>query len=606
MNKTIKVMAISVVAAFFFALPLAAQTVLNVEGDPASNLRKSTVTLYKTDVDNFLSVNNWSSVSLDNKWFGYLHSTGGLSPNFRANVGYATKVGDLYLGLRYNGNIFQDTGGGYTKQVTLNPAYDEVTQQLTSLTETTAAWPAARWHSSTNQLDVLIGVAGQGIKVGFFESMAVRPDGYTSRAITKTDTRDGNIQYQNEPVEFSQFQGNLLPSVQWGTLLNVSGLTVKPRAGVSFLIYQNELVDNYYAGYTAFNGKPIAPRTLTRAAGNNNGYLQPEITVGADLGLPKKDNLATTFTLNYAVNFNVYDNDYSASGFSGKAAGPVSWGGAVATNYTETTTSISGKRTQTQTTLGFNDTSRSQHTITPIVTLDKTVSDALSLGLKIQAPITVTSTANEISTEIRRHTTVWNYAATNSADAKTVTEYTQHTPGNLTEITEFKLIPSVRIGARYHLFPGRFTVNAGIQLDPFGSDADNGWTNTVTKQTRNGTGQRTTETVKNGDGVVTSKTDTTTLGAGGAYNDVSTVQNTFAGFSGRIGAGFLFNFNENMALDFFANTGALSTTWSVDMASVNVMFTFKFGKSPRAAVERTNVERPVVAAQEENVNEENN
>jgi hypothetical protein len=594
MNKTFKVMAISAVAALVLALPLAAQSYDTAPaGAPTSNLRNATATLYKTDVDNFLNVNNWSTVNLDG-WFGFLQ---GPTPTagFRANAGYATKVSDIYLGFRYYGNIFQDTGGNET--VILNPEYDQDTQQLTSLIETTA-YPD-RWRNSTNQLDILIGVAGQGIKVGFFEGMGVRP--YKNRNFIKTDYQNGNIRYEGEVIDYSSFQGYLLPSVQWGTLLNVSGLTLKPRAGVLFNIYRNTLVDNNYDAYTAFNDKPVAPRTVNRS-GNRYGYLQPEISIGADLGLPKKDNLGTTFTLDYKVNFNVYDNDYSDSGFSGTAAGPVSWTGS-----NETTTSISSKTTTKTQTLTFggngtdtNYTTRSSHTVTPIVTLDKTVTDSLSLGLKIQTPITVTATSRDRYTETKTIRTEWDYDATNSADAKTVTETTVHTPNGLTEQTIFNLAPSVRIGARYHLIPGRFTVNAGVQLDPCA------WTRTTTTSSRNGDGARTTSTTKNGDGVVIGKTDTTDYNggapAGGA--DYSSVNSKWDAFSGRVGAGFLFSFNENMALDFFANTGAFSAAgdaWNINLTTVNVMFTFKFGAKPRASVER-----PVVAAQEETVNEDNN
>jgi hypothetical protein len=623
MNKTVKVIAISVVTAFFFALPLTAQTTDTAPaGAPTSNLRNATASLYKTDVDNFLNVNNWSTVNLDG-WFGFLQ---GLTPtpsnNFRGNLGYATKLNDLYLGFRYYGNIFQDTGGAVTN--TLTPRYDPDTQQLIQLTETTnyQTNAANRWLQSTNQFDVLIGVAGMGIKVGFFESMAVRPtDGWAPRNFTKIDYKNGNIAYEGEVIDYSSFQGYMQPSVQWGTLLNVSGLTLKPRAGVSFNIYQNTLIDNYYANYTVFNGKPVTPKDVNRS-GNNYGYLQPVFTVGADLGLPKKDNLGTTFTLDYAVNFNAYNNDYGDGGFSGSAEGPVSWTGS----RTETT-SISGRTTtETQTVLftggnttpANNDlyTTRSQHTITPVVTLDKTVTDSLSLGLKIQAPITVTAFSRDRYTDAKTIRTDWNYDATNSADAKTVTETTVHTPYGLTEETEFKLAPSVRIGARYHLIPGRFTVNAGVQLDPMGT----GWTHTTTTTSRNGgDGARTTETVKNGDGVVISKTDTTAAfnyeGTPNGGTDSSSVNSTWNAFNGSVAAGFLFNFNENIALDFMVNSGITSTNWWLNLTNVNVMFTFKFGSKAKAGnsaavqstnVQSSNVQSSNVAPREENVNENNN
>jgi hypothetical protein len=147
---------------------------------------------------------------------------------------------------------------------------------------------------------------------------------------------------------------------------------------------------------------------------------------------------------------------------------------------------------------------------------------------------------------------------------------TVHIPEGLTETATFRIAPSVRIGTSYNLIPNRFTVNAGVRLDPFS------WTHTTTTQSRNGDGIRTTSTTKNGDGVVTSRTDTTDFqlanANGGIYTDISTVNSTWAGFSGRVGAGFLFNFNENIALDLLATT----TNFNLNLTNVNVMLSFKF------------------------------
>jgi hypothetical protein len=602
MNKTIKVIAISVVAALFFALPLAAQTYdASPAGEPTSNQRNATATLYKTDVDNFLNVNNWSAVNLDG-WFAFLH---GSAPNgFRGNIGYATKVSDLYLGFRYYGNIFQNTGGNET--VTLNPTYNQDTQQLTSLTETTA-YPN-RWHNSTNQFEVLIGVAGMGIKVGFYESFAARPSdqysptdavsGNTMRDLVKTDNQNGYIDYSGVPIEYSRLYGLMQPSIQWGTLLNISGLTVKPRVGFALNIFQNTLIDNYYAPYTEFNGTPTQPKNEIRGNGNNSGYLQPVISAGADITLPKKDNLGTTFTLNYAVNFNAYDNDYSASGFSGTAAGPVSWSQA----STTTTTSINGDSKTTTASLSFNDTVSSTHSITPIITLDKTVIDGLNLGLAIRAPITITSGSTDTYSETRTISEVRDFTATNSADAKTVTETTVYNPNGLTETSRFNIASSVRIGAKYNLIPKRFTVNAGVQLDPCS------WTYSTSTRSRNGTGQRKTETVKDGDGVVTSRTDITEFEG---FSDVSSATSTWSPLSGAVAGGFVFSFNDNIALDFMANAGWTNNdsytaqNWSLNLTTVNVMFTFKFDSKAKSGGDTAAVQSRNVAAQEANVDENN-
>jgi hypothetical protein len=575
MNKKFKVLALSAIIALGLALPLAAQavnitnpvgTVLQGVADPISNQRNATATLYKTDVDNYLNVNNWSGVEFE-KWFGFLHGSGITLPGIRANLGYATKVGGLYIAARYWGNVFQQTTGA--ESVTLAPTYDPVTHALTQLVETTA-YPADKYRNSNNHLDVLIGVAGQGIRLGFFEAMAFNAaDGLSTRSFIKTDSQNGQIRYQNEVDEYTQYSGNLRPSLQWGTLLNVSNLTIKPRAGAAFNIYMNKQFDSFYADYYTFEGRIVGTKVLSHGAGNSSGYLQPIFTVGADIGLPKKDTLATTFTIDYLMNFNIYNNDYSASGFDGTTKGPVSW-----TVYTPTiTTSLNAQTTNVTSTLTFNDSKGMYHRIAPKVTLDKAVTDGLKVGLIVQVPVTITTTSSDQYREQKTFNEIIDYTATNTAEAVTTTNTTVHTPDGLTETTVFTVNPELRVGASYAFIPGRFTVNAGVKLDP------TVLTHTKTTQSRNGDGVRTTTTITDGNGVVTSKTDSTPdLGTGVAYNDVSTVNSVWSALACSVGGGFLFSFNENVALDLWANSGNFGseTGWSVNAASVNVMLTFKF------------------------------
>jgi hypothetical protein len=574
MNKMLKVMAISVITVLFLALPVMAQAVQSAPaGDPVSNQRNATATLYKNDVDNYLNVNNYSAVTFE-KWFGFIHGTsvGNLTPipsggytdnvgRFRGNLGFATNIGPLYLGLRYYGNPFQETRD--SDVLTKTPEYDEATQQLTQLTETTSF--ADKWHNSTNQIDILIGVANQGIRVGFFESMAIRPTESSSvRPFIKTDYQNGTIQYQNETDEYSQFGGWLRPSVQWGTKLDLGGLTIKPRAGAAFGIFQLEDIDNFVPSYYTYFGETTGSKAVTYGAGRNNGLLQPEFTVGADIGLPKKDTLTTTITLDYTFNFDIYDNDYSGSGFSGTAKGPVSWAGTtiITDEY------INGEKTSKTDTLTYSDNTRFYHRIAPRLTLDNAVAEGLNIGLAVLLPTTITLSTEDAYNETKRYTETITYVPDNNAQSKIVEEGTIHRPTGLTETTEFTIYPSVKLGAKYALIPSRFSVNAGISLDP------TAYTYTSTKTSLNGSGVRTTSKTTDGDGVVISKEDDTELAA--SLAESSTVTQTWSAFSGSVGGGFVFNFNEKAALDLWVNGGAFAGDWKLDVTLVNVMVILKF------------------------------
>jgi hypothetical protein len=332
----------------------------------------------------------------------------------------------------------------------------------------------------------------------------------------------------------------------------------------------DKLFDNYYADYTTINGNLAGPKDLTIGAGHNEGYMQPVFTAGADIGLPKKETTAVTVTIDYLMNLLMYKNDYGVSGFEGTAKGPVSW----SNGSTTIRNSLSDTTTTTTATLGFNDSKNTYHRIAPKLTVDKTVAEGLKVGVVIQVPITIATKSDDQYSETKTNSIAVATIPTNSADARTTTDTTVHTPGGITKSTAVTASPSVMIGSSYVLSPGRFTVNAGVRLDP-----------TVLKYTketksRNGDGVRTTETITNGDGVVIGKTDTTTLanppGLGEQYIDKSTVNTDWSSFGASIGVGFLLNFNENIALDFFANSGNLSKDWNIEAASVNVMLTFKF------------------------------
>jgi hypothetical protein len=598
MNKMLKVMAISVITALFLALPIVAQTVQEAPGaDPTSNQRNATATLYKNDVDNYLNVNNYSAVTFE-KWFGFIHGTtigtgattrigGAIEPEemddtdaasilrnwmyspgdyanlFRGNLGFATNVGPLYLGLRYYGNAFEDTGGDDV--LTKTPTYDPDTQQLTSLTEETEF--ADQWHNSTNQIDILIGIANMGFRVGFFESMAIKAgESSSERPFIKTDNRNGSITYVNETDEYSDFGGWLRPSLQWGTVLDLAGLTIKPRVGAAFGIFQHQKIDNYVEEYTAsFSSTPS--KEVIHGAGYNKGLLRPEFTVGADVGLAKKDTLSTTITLDYTINFDIYDNDFSGSGFSGTAKGPVSW----TEEKTATAKYINGETTDKSGKLEYSDNTRFFHRIAPRLTLDNAVAEGLNIGLAVLLPTTITLGTEDKYSETKSYTETITYVPINSARGKVVEESTTHTPNGLTETTQFTISPSVRLGAKYALIPERFTVNAGIQLDP------TAYIYKSVKESLNGSGERKTSKTTDGDGVVVYKEDSTELS--NSLKESSTVTQTWNAFNGQVGGGFVFNFNEKAALDLWVNSGSLSgnySNWNLDATTVNVMLILKF------------------------------
>jgi len=151
-----------------------------------------------------------------------------------------------------------------------------------------------------------------------------------------------------------------------------------------------------------------------------------------------------------------------------------------------------------------------------------------------------------------------------------MTAYSEkHEAGTKKETSTLDITPTVGIGASYNLIPGRFTVNAGVTLNPISYSREstvtspNGVDSSYYKEEK-GSGSNKYTSVENKN----------------VYNPDSvedTVQNktSWEGLNGSVAGGFVFNFNDNLALDFMVSTVA-GAKFNLNLTNLNVMFTFKF------------------------------
>jgi len=163
------------------------------------------------------------------------------------------------------------------------------------------------------------------------------------------------------------------------------------------------------------------------------------------------------------------------------------------------------------------------------------------------------------------------YNHENNAFLNTTTNVeTIGSPG-LTDTTEFNVAPRIDIGATYAMFPGRFTINAGIGLRPFN------YTHTATRYSRGSTHSTQTTTVLDSNGREISRD---VILVGNPTTDIVTDRITradaWSAFTLNAIGGFRFNFSENMAVDMAAAGGAPSGTFTLNLANVRVLFTLKF------------------------------
>ena len=571
MQKKVTVMAFAAIAAVVVAMPVLAQQIYTDDeiGSLSSNTNASTAGLFGNDVDDFIDYHSYSGVLEEGaKWFGFITGRRIFNENDDqtgvADIGYATKFGDIYFGAWYRGNIARQTSGD-TETHSINSTWDDTLGVLTRTMETTT-YSTNKWLESANKFEFLIGVAGQGIKVGFFESYAVDQNPGTG-TISVIDYLDGRKEYSGAIVDYKNSQGYIKPYIGWGSSFEVAGMNLKPYVDFGLTIYEDTQINNT-ENYTEVNGAKQG--VTTNKDGRNNGYVQPNITVGAKLDLPKKEgsSIETQVGLKYGIGFNAYNNDYSASGFSGSVPGTVNWSG---TDNVENL--IDSTVTTTTTKMGIVENTNIDNAITLGYTVTGVPFEKFKLGFSCELPISFGSwTSNSYRRELTKKTTKFNWANPGSVTEKETIEYgydgTTNTGWN-SEGSNFGISLNLNLGASYVLIKDRFTINAGISATPFG------YSRKEEKRIARSVDSIETEKTTLDDGSVT--TNTKTVGLNNPTTDAILVEDTWEQWSATLGGGFVFYFSPKAALD-LGITSALGgeNTFNLLLDSVNVIFTFKF------------------------------
>ena len=561
MNISFKAAAVIAVTVMFLAAPVFAPGAY-AQSSPTGT---ATAGVFTTDVEDSMDVHSWTGVEFD-KWTGF---AGYGSTSNPISLGYATRFGDLYLGAWYTGNIANKNS---TEEQSIVSQYSLTNQLLTG--KTTTITYNGQNTSSNNRLNVLLGVAGMGIKVGFAENLTV----YEYPDITKTVVEDANgasKTYTNDYIvdDYLRVEGSLTPSLEWGMSLEAGDLTIKPKVGITFGINRST---NIYSvkgtasgnppdyTYSTANGEVVGTERINYTNGQINDSLTPSFNVGADIDLSPE----VTVGLTYGLGFTAYNNSYDALGFSGTAAGQVSLTGS-----TTTASSLASTVTTTYGALSITEQTSWSHSITPSFYYGKEIADGLELGFSASLPIGIGVSSSSPSTETKQTVkTVYNNAVQKPLGSTTETS-TVNNDGTSSEGTSFSIGLYAAVGASYALVPGRFTVNAGVGLRPFY------YSGSTTKQTRES--NTSTQTVKTYDadgklvstvvslsGTGTGNTDTT-------YDSVS-ASNNWYNFAAWAAGGFTFNFNENAAIDMAVNSGGGSQDFTLALNNVRVLFSFKF------------------------------
>ncbi|GHV45040.1 hypothetical protein AGMMS49546_30010 [Spirochaetia bacterium] len=552
------------------ALPLAAQDIQAPPsiGAPKSTTKNATADRIGTDVDNFLDYTGHTGVKFDN-WFGYAGYEG------LASVGYARKLGSIYLGAWYKGNVARTQAAPYTVGLPIsfdptsngsigsgnsiylvdliNPNYDAFGKLTSTAVENTEQQnPNGTANTnviqSDNQLQALIGFGNMAVKVGFREFLFSQPDSATDGRTT-TNPSTGLVSYTSAVESFSDLHGNLQPNVGWGAAFALGKFTLKPKAEVAIAIVQDAREEVTKSGSTTYgNGTVTSTKT-----GYVNNFVRPSITVGADFALEGKNGGTWTPGIAYNIYFDVYSNDYDAYGSSGTVKGLVDYGPSgtihvVAVSPTSTVVTDTANITVTE-------KSGVYHVVQPAISYSDNFGDRVKFGFKAQVPVYFGSKTESSygETTVKADT---KYTNGNSSYSTSVTKNNQAE----TVTSQFRISPKIDVGTSYQVIPGKLALNAGVS-------GTFGYRSTEARQTPNGYQVQTTYTT-NQDGNVTANTKTVTSVNGA--NDTLTKVYAWDAFTPTFGAGLTINFTETFALDTSFQTGT-----NVNLGMVQLLLSLK-------------------------------
>lgn len=540
MNQKKKVIALAAITVMLLA-PLAAQS---------SNTNSATAGVFETDVDNYMSVHDYSKVEME-KAFGYI----GYDSN-NLSLGYATKLGGLYLGSYYNGNALS-TNDSIKETKNITTANQVTNDVITGETVTTTEGKTDPEMVSTNQIDVLVGVAGMGFKLGFYENLQTAKsrfsvDGSFNDASDSVATDSSTMSTTvTKYTEGSQTVGSIMPSLVWGMNLPVGGMTIKPYAMANVNFYQNKAfsVENKYTEVFDVKQSNALATNTKKTAGKDNGYIDLDATVGAGLDLAKNGTKQTSFGLSYQFDTKLYSN--SDNDVKGNA------------DWTETVTNAfdaAGTTTTVVKTVNTSEKSYVKHVITPAVSSTTELSDRVSFGMNFAVDVTFDSDKSIAETVTRTVATVASNLQDPADDSVTTTVVT--TPGNTVETTTLTVDPTLKAGLTFKAIPGTLSFNTGLTVEV---PQFNNATVTTTKSGFTST----TATKVDGLGVRTSDTTGTVTAA---RNESQTIKNDWDKLSAGINAGLTLNVDKNIAFDaLMSNTGA----FSVNATSLSLILSIK-------------------------------
>jgi len=312
----------AIVIAVLFAVITAGAFGQSVPGGFTSPQSQATQGRIRSAADDFIRPDGYTNVSFE-RWY----SMASFASTTQSTLGYATKIGELYLGAFYGGNFWTNIN---------KPAYTEQTNEfadgsanvrvygneLTRETTIRAGNGTDYTNRPDNTVAVLIGIANMGFRVSFrstYESFKTDDAAYNYVAqIDNPDFGDpGEPEFLDVPEttsykSFKTAHGLLSPQIAWSMTKNLLEKGIKPWATLDLAFNRDYTkAETWEYGDTAWT-------TTVRSA----NYFAPELNVGAGgFILANKNGWRTSADLEYRLRMTLYgNNEYAYVNSDGNTA----------------------------------------------------------------------------------------------------------------------------------------------------------------------------------------------------------------------------------------------------------------------------------------------
>jgi hypothetical protein len=446
MSKGLRLMILGTAAVFIVtAVPLTAQNTkpneIGLQGGipvPSSNTSRSTAGRIGADIDNYMSYFNYVLPRYDSMfgfggyaWDGssiYRDDSGNPLVHYRdtdgnpveyfklgskIQAGYAVRRGGFYLGAWYKGNV-----------AAAGKALIEVITPDSGTLKTEKVAVDSLW--TDNQLQLLFGFAGMGIKLGFQEKLESRSNPVPAEESWTSSSPTTGEQFGNRFDEYSFFNGTMIANLGWGMPMAINYMTLCPFLELSLHIYQDshdQLVLN-----SDNTGKKTA------GDGENAGYYAPEVNAGFTLEMPDLNGGTWIPGVSYSFFFPLYNNSYDVYGITGTVNGAAKW----STIFENETEKIS---------VTITEISDMSHRLTPSLSYNRSFIERLQLGFSVKLPVSFGYRVEKTHEEVREGSSPAH--VTDSLD---------------TTITRIEARPELALGAAFQAVPGVLNLQTGFSL----------------------------------------------------------------------------------------------------------------------------------------------